>query len=85
MASRLFSTFHLCYEEIFRVHPKNNMGTLLLSSGTLSKTLELENFASRSCCQENLSTVELVDHTCVGRRVLAERKLLYYTQFDVML
>ena len=36
----------------------------------LSGTLNLENFAiaSRSCCQQNLSTVELLDHTYGGRR-----------------
>jgi len=36
--------------------------------------LDLENFAlaSRSCCQQNSSTVEVVDHTFDGRRVVAE-------------
>ena len=35
----------------------------------------LENFAtgSRSCCQKNSSTVELVDDTCDSRRVVAAR------------
>jgi len=48
----------------------------VLSSGTF----DLENFAtaSLSCCLQNSSTVELVDHTCDGRRVVA----VYYTSVD---
>jgi len=43
----------------------------LQNNGTLSKTLDFENFAtaSQSCSQQNSSTVELVDHTYDGRRV----------------
>ena len=33
---------------------------------------------SRLCCQQNWSTVELVDHTCDGRRVVA----VYDTSVD---
>jgi len=46
--------------------------TSALPSGTLSQTLDLNNFAtaSRLCCQ-NSSTVELVHHTYDGRRVAA--------------
>jgi len=38
----------------------------VLFSGTLSQTLDLENFAmaSQSHCRQNSSTVELVDDTC---------------------
>jgi len=41
--------------------------------GTLSQTLKLENFAtaSQSCCEQNSSTVELVDHNYDGRRAVA--------------
>jgi len=47
----------------------------VLPSGTLSQTLDSENFAraSRSCFQQNSSTVKLVDHTRDGRRVVAGR------------
>jgi len=55
----------------------------VIFSGTLSQTLDLENFAtaSQSCCRQNWSTVELVDDTYSGRcltsllgwRVLASR------------
>jgi len=46
--------------------------TLLRS---LSRTLDLENFASasRSCLQQNSSTVEFVDHSYDGRRVASGR------------
>ena len=49
----------------------------VLLSGTLSRTLDLENFAttSRSRCQQKLSTVELVDNIYNGRCVVA----VYYT------
>ena len=49
--------------------------TMVLPSGTSSQTLDLENFvtASRSCCQRNLSTIELVDNTYDGRHVVAGR------------
>ena len=42
-------------------------------SETLSETPNLENFAtaSRSCYQQNLSMVEVVDHTCDGWRIVA--------------
>ena len=48
---------------------------MVLPSGTSSQTLDLENFvtASRSCCQRNLSTIELVDNTYDGRHVVAGR------------
>jgi len=51
-----------------------------LPSETLSQTLDLENFAttSRSCCQQNSSTVELVDHSHDGRLIVA----VYYTSVD---
>jgi len=40
----------------------------VLPSGTLPQTLDLENFATASrCCQQNSSTVELVDRTYDGR------------------
>ena len=41
----------------------------VLPSGT-SEIMDLENFAtaSRSCCQQNSSTVELVDHTNDSRQ-----------------
>ena len=47
----------------------------VIFSGTLSETLDLENFAtaSRRYNQQNSSTVELVDHTYDGRRVMARR------------
>jgi len=40
----------------------------VLPSGTLSQTLDLENFttASGSCCQQNSSTGEFVDHAYDG-------------------
>ena len=49
----------------------------VLLSGTLSRTLDLENFAttSRSRCQQKLSTVELVDNIYNDRCVVA----VYYT------
>jgi len=39
----------------------------------LSQTLHLGNFstASQSCCQQKSSTIELVDHSYDGRRVVA--------------
>ena len=54
-----------------------------LHSGPSSKTQDLENFraASRSRCQQNLSTMELVDDTYDGRRVAA----VYYTSSTVTL
>jgi len=41
----------------------------------LFQSLEFKKIAtaSRSCCQQNSSTVELVDRTCDGRRVVAAR------------
>jgi len=55
----------LCYKEIWV--PPN---TRALPSGTLSQTLDLENFSTACilCCEQNslsLSTVELVDNTCM--------------------
>jgi len=46
---------------------------LVLPSGALSQTLDLENVAtaSLSCCQKHSSTVELVDDTYDGRRIVA--------------
>jgi len=54
-----------------RVPPKIRV----LPSGTLSQTLDIENFASasRSCRQQNSWTVELVKHTYDCRRVVAGR------------
>ena len=51
----------------------------ILLYGTLSRTLDLDNFAvaSRSCSQQNSSTVELVDHTYDGRLVVARHALVY--------
>jgi len=51
----------------------------ILLYGTLSQTLDLDNFAmaSRSCSQQNSSTAELVDHTYEGRLVVARRALVY--------
>ena len=65
-----FSTYPtMCYKDI-PVHAKIRFG--LLPSGTLSQTLDLEIFAtaSRWCCQQNSSTVELVDHSHEGRRLV---------------
>ena len=47
----------------------------VIFSGTLSETLDLENFAtaSRRYNQQNSSTVELSDHTYDGRRIMARR------------
>ena len=50
----------------------------VLPSGTLSQTLNFKNIAatltaSQSCCQQNLSTVELVDRTYDGRLVVDGR------------
>jgi len=61
------ASFHtLCYN---RVPPKPRV----FLSGTLSQTLDSENFAAaiRSCCQQNSSTVELVDNTYDDRRIAA--------------
>jgi len=69
LARRLPSTYPTpCYEEI-RVPLKIRV----LSCGTLSQTLDLENFAtaSRSCYQQNSSTVEPADHTYDSLRVVA--------------
>jgi len=59
VASFTLSHIVLCSNEI-RVPPKIRV----LPSGTLPNILDLENFAtaSRSCCQQNSSTVEFVDH-----------------------
>jgi len=45
----------------------------VLPPGTLSQTQDLENFAtaSRSCCQQNASSVELTGRIYDGRRVVA--------------
>ena len=53
----------------------------VLPSEYLPQTLDLENFAAaiRSCFQQNSSTVELVDDTYDGRRVVA----VYYTPVDL--
>ena len=58
----------VCYREIW-VSPK----VKVLPSEMLSLTLNFENFASASrwCCQQNSLTVELVDDTDDGRRVVA--------------
>jgi len=49
----------------------------VLLPGTSSQTRDLENFVTRRvetwCRQQNLSTVELVDSTCDGRRIVAAR------------
>ena len=51
-----------------------------LPSWTLSQNFGLRKFrhSSRSCCQQNSSRVELVDHTYEGRRTMA----VYYTSVD---
>ena len=42
-----------------------------------TRVLNVGNFATaRSCCQQNVSTVELVDHTYDGRSAV------YYTSVD---
>jgi len=53
----------------------NFKNTGILLSGSLSQTRDLENFAvaSRWLCQQNSSTVELVDRTYANRRVVAGR------------
>ena len=53
----------------------NTFGCLqnrVLPSWNMSHSLDLENFAtaSRSCCQQNSSTVELVEHTDDGWRAV---------------
>ena len=66
LAWRLLSTFPLlCLTEI-RVSSKLR---------NFPQTLDLENLVtvSRSCYQQNLSTVETVDHTYDGRRVVVGR------------
>ena len=75
------ASFHLSYNSTMcckeiRIPPKRRV----LPSGTLSRTLYLENFAnvSPSCCQLNSSAVELVDYTYDGRRVVS----VYYTSAD---
>jgi len=50
-----------------RVTPKIRV----LPSGTLVSNSEYFATTSRSCCQQNSSMVELVDHTCDGRSVVA--------------
>ena len=64
-----FTYLSLCYKEIL-VSPK-------IRIFTSSQTLDFKNFAaaSRSCCQQNSSTVEFVDDIYDCRRVVA----LYYT------
>jgi len=56
----------------------------VLPSGTLPQTLHLENFAtaSRSCCQQNSSTVELVDHTYERSTRRCWTHVVYYTSVD---
>ena len=75
LARKLYSTLYtLCCKEI-RAPPKI---IRVLPSGTLPQTLDLENFAAanRSRCQQNSSTVELVDDR---RRVVA----VYYTSNSI--
>jgi len=58
--------FHVRYKEIL---VSRKMRTL--SYGNLPQTLDFESFATacRSCCQQNSSTVELVDDTYrVGKK-----------------
>ena len=61
------------YTEILVNNPPPQMRVIF--SGTLSETLDLENFvtASRRYNQQNWSTVELSDHTYDGRRIMARR------------
>jgi len=69
LACRLLSTYPtLCCKE---THVSAKI--TVVPSGTLSHTLDLEKLAttSRPCCQQNSSTVEFVDDTYVGRRVVA--------------
>jgi len=72
----------LCNKEIW-VSPKQR----IIYVDTLSRTLKLENLAtaSQSCCEPNSSTVELVDHTCDGRRAVAGRSMVYTHQANNLL
>ena len=62
-----------------RVSPKIRV----LNAGTLSQTLDLENFATAS--QQNSLTVELVDHSRDDRHVVAGRTLFTTRPSTVML
>jgi len=50
----------------------------LVLSGTLSQILGLFRHGKSIACQQNSSTVELVDHTYHGRRIVD----VYYTSVD---
>jgi len=64
----------VCYKEV-RISPKIRT----LPPRTLFQTLGCENFvtASRSCCHQNSSTVEFVDHTYDDRRAGRAHSLLH--------
>ena len=74
------STYPTLYFKEIRLSPK--LRHLELYPTLLLWTLE--NFAtvSRSSCQQNSSTVELVDHTYDGRCVVAWVTLVHYTSVD---
>jgi len=74
------STYPTLYFKEIRLSPK--LRHLELCPTLLLWTLE--NFAtvSRSSCQQNSSTVELVDHTYDGRCVVAWVTLVHYTSVD---
>jgi len=67
------ASFHLAHTVLQRHSGISKIR--VLSSGTLTKTLENFATANRSSCQQYSSTVELVDDIYNGRRVVA----IYYT------
>jgi len=72
-ARRLPSIYPTLSCKEIRVSPK----IMVLSSGSLSQTLDVDNFAtaSRSCCQHNSSTVELADRTYYASWLVAHSLL----------
>jgi len=72
-ARRLPSTYPTLSCKEIRVSPK----IMVLPSGSLSQTLDVDNFAtaSRSCCQQNSSTVELADRTYDASWLVAQSLL----------
>ena len=71
LACRSSSTCYILFYKEIRAFAK----IMVLSSGTLSQTLNFEweifATASRSCCQQNSSTAEFVGYTYDGRRFVA--------------
>jgi len=77
-----FDLFYTVFVRKLGGTPCRNKGTSLWNFVPNSG---LRNFAtaSRSCYQQNSSTVKTVDHTCDGRRVTAAgRTYVYYTSVD---